>query len=139
MSDEKKMTQEESQQIIQNFQQMRNEQKSLMNKIAELDQELVEHKAVYSKLSEVEEDRRCFRVIGGVLVERTVKEVMPAVNNNRIQLEKLMVKLNEDLVKKGKDLVDFKEKHGLKMVEPGQADSAAAKQSRSVLVDGNKA
>jgi prefoldin subunit 2 len=35
-----------------------------------------------------------FRMVGGVLVERTVKEVVPALVNNRDKMEKLIETLN---------------------------------------------
>ncbi len=38
---------------------------------------------VIETLGGVSGDRRCFRMIGGVLVERTVKEVLPALEANR--------------------------------------------------------
>jgi len=144
MSGEKKgkLSENEAQQILQTFHQMRNEQKSLINKIAELEQDLTEHKAVLGKLTEVAGDRRCFRVIGGVLVERTVAEVLPAVSNNKEELEKLMVKLKDVLVKKGKEINDFKEKHDVKIKEQGSEGAVAPVKSnavQSVLIDDNKA
>lgn len=40
-------------------------------------------RVVLESLGEVSDDRRCFRMVGGVLVERTVAEVVPALSNNR--------------------------------------------------------
>ena len=37
-------------------------------------------------LKEVETDRKCFRLVGGVLVERSVKEVLPALEHNNEQV-----------------------------------------------------
>jgi len=135
-----KMTQEQAA-VIQTFQQMRNEQRSMVNKIMELEHELAEHKTVLSTLSEVQPDRKCFRVIGGVLVERTVKEVMPAVANNRDQLEKLIASLNETLVKKGKELTEYREKHDIRIRgQPQQEEKSEAKNKpvQSVLVGDSK-
>ena len=41
---------------------------------------------VEKTLAEVDPARRCFRSIGGVLVERTVKEVLPAITANKDQV-----------------------------------------------------
>lgn len=37
---------------------------------------------VADTLATIEADRKCYRLIGGVLVERTVKEVLPALMEN---------------------------------------------------------
>ena len=41
---------------------------------------------VTETLKGVEPDRRCFRMVGGVLVERTVNDVLPALINNKEQV-----------------------------------------------------
>jgi len=42
---------------------------------------------VIEALKEVDGDRKCFRMVGGVLVERTVRDVLPAMLNNYEQVE----------------------------------------------------
>lgn len=43
---------------------------------------------VIDTLKEVDETRKCYRMVGGVLVERTVKEVLPALEGNKEQVSK---------------------------------------------------
>lgn len=43
-------------------------------------------------------DRKCFRMINGVLVERTVKDIVPALKTNADGLKKVL----EDLLKQYK-------------------------------------
>merc|ERR1740127_49275 len=74
------------QQVQATFQQIEKELTMMMNKIAELDQEMNEHSLVLKAFEKVEPTRRCFRMVGGVLVERNVTEVKPAVEAN---LEKI--------------------------------------------------
>ena len=47
---------------------------------------LVFYRLVIETLKDVDDDRRCFRLVGGVLVERTVKDVLPALVNNKDQV-----------------------------------------------------
>merc|ERR1719253_1794655 len=61
----------------------------------------------------VEPTRRCFRMIGGVLVERTVAEVKPAVDSNKDKIAQATAQLNEQLKKKTEQRTLFQKKYGL--------------------------
>lgn len=39
----------------------------------------------------LDSDRRAFRMVGGILVERTVGEVLPVVMDNRIKVSILFI------------------------------------------------
>lgn len=49
-------------------------------------------------LTPLPKDRKCFRMINGVLVERTVKDVLPALQTNADGLKKVL----DELVKQYK-------------------------------------
>ena len=74
-------------------------------------------------------------MIGGVLVERTVKEVLPALETNKEQvkktsnsiiiknnfkkhdndqLSKLIESLQTQIIAKGKEINDYREKHNIR-------------------------
>ncbi|KAA8527615.1 hypothetical protein F0562_034990 [Nyssa sinensis] len=59
--------------------------------------------------------RRCYRMIGGVLVERTIKEVLPAVHRNKEGLEEVIARLNEALEKKKREIADFEGKYKIRI------------------------
>ena len=75
------------QEILQSFQSQRNELRNLAAKIEELASEANEHGLVLKTLEPMEKNRKCFRLIGGVLVERTIADVAPAVKTNKEQLD----------------------------------------------------
>ena len=57
---------------------------------------------VLETLEPLSVDRKCFRLINGVLVERTVKDVVPALKTNQEGLKKVL----DDLVKQYKNKQD---------------------------------
>jgi len=61
---------------------------------------------VLETLEPLSGDRKCFRMINGVLVERTVKDVVPALQTNAEGLKKVL----DDLVKQYKTKQDDLEK-----------------------------
>ncbi|KAM6435385.1 death effector domain-containing protein isoform 3-T4 [Liasis olivaceus] len=114
---------EEDYEVVAGFNRLRQEQRGLASKAAELEMELNEHKLVIETLREVDPTRRCYRMVGGVLVERTVKEVLPALENNKEQINKIIETLSQQLQTKGRELNEFREKHNIRLM--GEDDQKA--------------
>ena len=95
-----------SAEVVSRFQRLKAECQQIGQKMAELEGDKNDHECgprppaaprcrrltrsaarprslVIETLSKTDEGRRCFRMVGGVLVERTVKEVLPAVADKR--------------------------------------------------------
>lgn len=70
---------------------------------------------VIETLKNVNEDRKCYRMIGGILTERKVKDVLPVLIANKEKLSELIAKLSDQLTKKGEELNEFKEKHNIRI------------------------
>lgn len=66
-------------------------------------------------LKTVEEDRKCFRLVGGVLCARTVKDVLPQLNKNKEHLERLIIMGTEQLTNKGIEINKFKEENNIRI------------------------
>jgi prefoldin subunit 2 len=61
---------------------------------------------VLETLDPMPENRKCFRMINGVLVERSVKDIVPALKTNSEGLKKVL----EELLKQYKKQQDEMEK-----------------------------
>lgn len=68
--------------ILNRFKQMNAECQQLAAKVQELTLEKDEHRLVIDTLTKLESERKAFRLVGGILVERTVGEVLPTVTRN---------------------------------------------------------
>ena len=105
---------EEQQKIVNGFQALRDEQTQLVQKTQDLEMDLKEHDLVLSTLSTItDKQRRCYRMIGGVLIEHTVGEVVPALESNREQINNVIESFKQKTEEKGKDLAAYKLKHDI--------------------------
>lgn len=75
---------------------------------------------VIETLKNIDENRTCYRLIGGILTERKVKDVLPVLIEHKEKLTELIEKLNEQLTKKGAEINEYKEKHNIRL--RGQED-----------------
>lgn len=85
-------------------------------KIQELSADSEEHRVVLESLERVDGDRNCKRMIGTVLVDKKVREVIPALKETRAGLEKALETLRDDLNKTYEQMGDWKKKHNVKVV-----------------------
>ncbi|RNF20345.1 prefoldin subunit 2 [Trypanosoma conorhini] len=131
--------------IVRRYQQLRQECLSLVSRISELENELHEHKLVAEALRPLNGDRRCHRLVGGALVERTVAEILPELDGNVKGIQEALEQLNKILAEKQAAMEEYARKHGVTVVQqhgqnPGgdQRGGTAAKpegaEQRGVLV-----
>jgi prefoldin subunit 2 len=73
--------------IIARFQQIQDHVRTLAGRLNEIEGDETEHEGVLKLLEPLDGDRKCFRLIGGVLVERTVADVKPALKDSRDRLK----------------------------------------------------
>ncbi|KAK9949776.1 hypothetical protein M0R45_005290 [Rubus argutus] len=101
--------------VANKFAAMRSELNQIYSKITELEMDVSEHSLVINAIQPLDPSRRCFRMIGGVLVERTIKEVLPAVQRNKEGIEEVITRLNEALERKKKEISDFEAKYKIRI------------------------
>ncbi|PWY97010.1 hypothetical protein BCV70DRAFT_167865, partial [Testicularia cyperi] len=100
--------------VAQIFQSRRSELQGIASKIGELEGEADEHRLVIDTLTEAQKadpERKCFRLIGGVLVERTVKEVLPALQTNLDGLKQILESLLKQYKQKEIQLQEFQREY----------------------------
>lgn len=69
--------------VVRKYNELIQETNRLAQKIAELEFDKNEHRLVEETLKPLDGKRRAYRLVGEVLVERTVDEVLPSVSGNR--------------------------------------------------------
>eukprot|EP00428_Durinskia_dybowskii_P078974 CAMPEP_0170355126 /NCGR_PEP_ID=MMETSP0117_2-20130122/479_1 /TAXON_ID=400756 /ORGANISM="Durinskia baltica, Strain CSIRO CS-38" /LENGTH=124 /DNA_ID=CAMNT_0010609149 /DNA_START=53 /DNA_END=427 /DNA_ORIENTATION=+ len=107
------MSSDNAEEILGTYKRMMAECQQIATKVSELTLERDEHKLVIDQLSTLEPERKAFRLIGGILVEKTVGEALPAVQQNYEGLKELLSKLDETLKTKDAERKVYKEKHGI--------------------------
>lgn len=109
------------QEVIQKANRLSTEVSQLRSKISELDNEMQEHLRVIKTLQPLESGRRAFRLIGGVLVEKTVGEVLPAIEEQHKQLLALIETLSQRVVEREKELQALQKEYKFSKNQGGPA------------------
>mmetsp|Transcript_25477 Transcript_25477/g.50739 ORF Transcript_25477/g.50739 Transcript_25477/m.50739 type:complete len:135 (+) Transcript_25477:117-521(+) len=112
--------------VISVYKDMQSDCTNMMNKIAELEVERNEHMLVEKTMRPLDESRRAFRLIGDVLVERTVGEVLPSVESNRKNIDEVLGTLSIRLKEKQQEAANWKAKYNIRTQEEVDTAKKAA-------------
>ncbi|KAI4102812.1 MAG: hypothetical protein LQ339_004551 [Xanthoria mediterranea] len=94
--------------LQQQYTNFKNNLQQLADRIGNVEQETEEHKLVLETLKPLPGERKCFRMINGVLVERTVKDVLPALQTNSDGLKRVLDELVKQYKRQQEDMEKWK-------------------------------
>lgn len=104
-----------SAEVVGGFQRLRAEQRQLANKLSELELELAEQRVVADTLRGVAGERRCFRLVGGVLLERRAGDVLAELADTQERLPAALQALRDQLAEKGSAINRYAREHGIRV------------------------
>jgi len=120
------------QEVVQRFSDMRSEVGQIWSKVNELEGEMQEHDLVIKAIKEMDPKRKCFRLVGGVLVERTIGEVLPAVETNKQGITGIKDQLFQQFETKKEELKEFQDKYKIRVKgDKGDVTEGAEKKGSS--------
>ncbi|RDL34756.1 uncharacterized protein BP5553_07884 [Venustampulla echinocandica] len=110
------VTQKKQQELQQQYENYKTGLQQVASKIGDVETEAEEHRLVLETLEPLPADRKCFRMINGVLVERTVKDVVPALKTNSEGLKKVLEELMKQYRSKQAEMETWKKKNNIQVV-----------------------
>ncbi|KAL8845968.1 MAG: hypothetical protein Q9221_008913 [Calogaya cf. arnoldii] len=110
------------QELQQQYTNYKNNLQQLADRIGNVEQETEEHKYVFNippniNATPLPGERKCFRMINGVLVERTVEDVLPALQINSDGLKRVLDELVKQYKRQQEDMEKWKKKNNVQVVQ----------------------
>lgn len=86
---------------------LRQEQRDIVDRLNTLENDLTETKLVAEALRQTDPERKCYRSQGGILIEKKVKDVIPALEESKGHLETMVAGAKKEITDKGKAIQAF--------------------------------
>jgi prefoldin subunit 2 len=102
-----------TQEIVNNYNKLKADYAEIFKKFIEMEDEKREHTLVLKNIEGLSKERRCWRMIGGVLVEKTMEEVLTGLSESIKMYETAIKALETALKKKEKDILEIEMKYNV--------------------------
>lgn len=107
------LNEQQKNQVVQHLKKMMAEKDQLYQKIIELSSDGREHKLVLEVLQPLDKERKAWRKVGGVLMERTVGQCEEATKKNLDSILGVVEELEKNYETKTLEVEDFQRKFNL--------------------------
>ncbi|EAA59504.1 hypothetical protein AN4033.2 [Aspergillus nidulans FGSC A4] len=123
MASQPQIAPKKQQELQAQYTNFKNTLQQLAQKIGDIEQEAEEHncalrRLVIDTLEPLPQDRTCFRMVNGVLVERTVADVLPTLKTNSDGLKQVLEDMLKQYKSKQSELDNWKKKNNIQVVQP---------------------
>ncbi|KAA8648577.1 putative prefoldin subunit 2 [Aspergillus tanneri] len=118
MASQQQVNPKRQQELQLQYSNYKNTLQQLASKIGDIEQEAEEHKLVIETLDPLPQDRKCFRMVNGVLVERTIKDVLPSLKTNSDGLKQVLEELLKQYKTKQTEMDNWKKTNNVQVVQP---------------------
>ncbi|GJD10975.1 Probable prefoldin subunit 2 [Galdieria sulphuraria] len=113
---------------VSRYQTLKQQIQQIMIKIEEFENDKNEQELVLKQLLPLNDDRKCWRQVGNVLLEQTVGQVKPVLESTSRELQQAIQNLNEELRTKETEFLELKEKYKIREVDSSSLASSSQAQ-----------
>ncbi|KAK8885096.1 hypothetical protein M9Y10_044225 [Tritrichomonas musculus] len=101
--------------ISERFSQLRQELKELQSKEIQFELDLQQHERVLSSISSLPDDRKCYRLVGEVLVQMTIGQAKPALEQQKNSLSELVSTFKQKVQAKEDEMLKFQKDNNIQI------------------------
>lgn len=101
------------QEVSNLYNRLKAEYSEIFKRYIELEDESRENNLVLDNLDPLQGERKCWKVLGGVLVEFSITDTKKSLKDNVTMLESTLRALDAEMAKRQRDVLELELKHGL--------------------------
>jgi len=97
--------------VAAKYRQLQQETSALVSKILEIEEEKKEHELVMDTMKSLDETRKCWRLVNGVLFEKTKAQVIPEIETQVANMVNLIKQLSEAVALKKQEIFKLEQQY----------------------------
>ncbi|KAJ3452052.1 prefoldin subunit [Anaeramoeba flamelloides] len=111
--EEKDLEPQTKEEILDLYKKKTQQRTALMNQISEAEYSVKEHTIVLSEIKGVDKNRRCWRLVDNILVEKNTEQIREGLTKELEISQELVNTLKKQLEKKNEEISEYQKKYNI--------------------------